>query len=69
MRREPLPMETTREMPPCKGCTERFTACHDKCERYKEWKQRLDELNKARREYDRTQYNKYRRVLNIDKTE
>ena len=24
---------------PCKGCTERHEACHDHCDRYKEWKQ------------------------------
>lgn len=22
---------------PCKGCTERHRACHDSCEKYKEW--------------------------------
>lgn len=40
-----------RDDPPCKGCPDRRTPCHDTCERYKEWKQRLEELNKARREY------------------
>jgi hypothetical protein len=51
----------TRELPPCKDCPDRIPGCHGSCDRYKEWKQRLDELNKARREYDRTRYNKYRR--------
>ena len=23
---------------PCKGCEDRFEACHDKCEMYKMWK-------------------------------
>ena len=23
---------------PCKGCADRHTACHGKCEAYKEWK-------------------------------
>ena len=50
-----------RDNPPCKDCTDRNTACHGSCDRYKEWKLRLDELNKARREYDRTRYNKYPR--------
>ena len=40
-----------RDKPPCKDCTDRHTACHDSCDRYKEWKLLLDELNKARREY------------------
>lgn len=22
---------------PCKGCTDRHTACHDHCEKYQEW--------------------------------
>lgn len=22
---------------PCKGCTERYTACHDHCEKHKKW--------------------------------
>ena len=22
---------------PCKGCKERFTACHDTCKKYKKW--------------------------------
>ena len=55
------PDSTTREMSPCKDCPDRYTTCHGSCDRYKGWKQRLDELNKARREYDRTHYNKYRR--------
>ena len=41
----------TRELPPCKDCADRYPACHGSCGRYKEWKQRLDELNNARREY------------------
>lgn len=24
---------------PCKGCTERYTACHDHCEKYKKWRE------------------------------
>ena len=51
----------TRELPPCKDCQDRVPGCHGFCDRYKEWKLRLDELNKARREYDRTHYNKYPR--------
>ncbi len=29
-----------REVAPCKDCTDRHTACHDSCEKYKEWKAR-----------------------------
>ena len=52
----------TREMSPCKDCTGRFPACHDKCEKYKAWKSRLDEVNKRRKEYNQkpfVQYNPY----------
>ena len=26
------------EMSPCKGCTNRHTACHDSCDKYKAWR-------------------------------
>lgn len=53
------PDPVTREMSPCKGCTDRFTACHDKCEKYKAWKTRLDEVNKRRKEYNEKPFVKY----------
>ena len=28
--------------PPCKDCKKRYTACHDSCDDYKEWKTFLD---------------------------
>ena len=49
----------TREVSPCKGCTDRFTACHDKCEKYKAWKSRLGEVNKRRKEYDAKPFVQY----------
>lgn len=55
------PDPITREVPPCKDCTDRHEACWGKCEKYKAWKLRLEELNNARHEYDRTRYNKYPR--------
>lgn len=27
-----------QEICPCKDCNDRHTACHDKCEKYAEWK-------------------------------
>ena len=63
------PDPVTREMSPCNGCTERFTACHGRCPKdergefgYTAWKYRLDEVNKKRKEYDAkpfVQYNPY----------
>lgn len=48
-----------REKPPCKDCPNRYPACHDKCEKYKAWKSRLDEVNKRRKEYDAKPFVKY----------
>lgn len=28
----------------CKGCEERSEACHDRCEKYKAWKEERDEV-------------------------
>ena len=63
------PDPVTREISPCKDCTERFTACHDRCPKdergelgYKAWKSRLEEVNKRRKEYNQkpfVQYNPY----------
>lgn len=33
-----------KDMAPCKGCTDRYEACHGKCERYLSWKKRHDAL-------------------------
>ena len=60
------PDPVTREMSPCNGCTERFTACHDRCPKdergelgYKAWKSRLDEINKRRKEYEAKPFVQY----------
>lgn len=34
------------EISPCKGCTERHTACHGSCEAYKAWKERYQAQQK-----------------------
>jgi len=51
MTRETRPGNPTREMAPCKDCQRRAPACHGTCDRYKDWRKRLDELNRARKEY------------------
>ena len=56
----PNPIDSAiRETPPCKGCKERHEACWGKCEKYKEWKSRLDEVNKRRKEYEAKPFVKY----------
>ena len=49
----------TREKPPCKDCVDRHEACWGKCEKYKTWKSRLDEVNKRRKEYEAKPFVKY----------
>ena len=46
------PDPVTREMSPCKGCTERHEACWGKCEKYKSWKAKLEKVNDERRKYN-----------------
>ena len=46
------PISPTREIPPCKDCQDRHPGCHDKCDGYKSWKMRLEEINSKRKEYD-----------------
>ena len=48
-----IPIDSpVRDKPPCKDCSERYPGCHNKCDKYKEWKKILDSANKARQEYN-----------------
>ena len=42
----------SREKSPCKNCSERHELCWGKCEKYKAWKSKIDDINKRRREYN-----------------
>lgn len=53
------PDQVTRETAPCKNCTDRHEACWGGCEKYKQWKIRLDEVNRRRREYNEKPFVKY----------
>lgn len=46
-------LDQTREKPPCAGCCRdnKRPGCHDRCDDYNAWKQRLAELKKKRKEY------------------
>lgn len=53
---------------PCNGCTERFTACSDKCPKdergeygYKAWKADLRKMKDAEKEYNKLRYEEYMR--------
>ena len=45
------PYQVKREIAPCKDCVDRHEVCWGECEKYKQWKMRLDEANRRRREY------------------
>lgn len=36
---------------PCKGCTERYRACHDSCEKYLAVKEKNDAAREAKQKY------------------
>ncbi len=57
--------ETTKVMknPPCQFCKDRHFACHDRCEKYKAWKQQQTKINEAWREYDRDWHENIKRLL------
>lgn len=66
MRKESLPLQCSRDVSPCKGCTEKFTACHDRCPKdergedgYGSWKKRLLEVNQRRKEYNSKPFVQY----------
>lgn len=46
------PDPTTRIMAPCKDCNEKYTACHDHCDKFKEYKTLREKENEARRKYN-----------------
>jgi hypothetical protein len=46
------PDPTTRIIPPCKDCADRHTACHDRCDKFKEYKEMREKENEARRKYN-----------------
>lgn len=52
-----------RDPNPCINCKREWKkpGCHDTCLDRKPWLEELERVKKARREYDRTRYNKYPR--------
>lgn len=41
-----------RDTPPCKDCNDRNPGCHGKCQRYADWKSKLEKVNEERRKYN-----------------
>ena len=58
---------TYRKDSPCHNCTERFTACHDKCpkdmrgeEGYKAWTEHNQMIREERKKYDKLHSGKFK---------
>jgi hypothetical protein len=48
-----------RDIPPCKDCTEKYTACYDKCEKYKAWRAKIELVKKNRKDYEKRMFSDY----------
>jgi hypothetical protein len=55
-----------RGVPPCKGCTERFLACHDRCPKdargefgYNAWKAEIERIKGVREKYLKDNFNSH----------
>ena len=53
---------STREVSPCKDCTDRHESCWGKCEKYKEWKIKFEEVKKLKKEYLDLHVSKYKKL-------
>jgi hypothetical protein len=52
---------SVRDISPCKGCTEKFLGCHDRCPKdargepgYKAFREEIARVKAARAEYEKT---------------
>lgn len=57
----------TRTDSPCKGCTERFTACHGNCPKdsrgeygYKAWTDEIESIKKEKEKHQRLSTGKFK---------
>lgn len=51
---------------PCKGCPDRYYGCHDHCEKYNQWKERLHERKAREKEYKQQAREEYLRSDRCD---
>lgn len=53
------------EIAPCKECKDRYPACHDHCQRYKEYKAKLakNKIDKRNRELNDYVYERESRIF------
>lgn len=55
---------------PCRNCTERTLGCHDACEKYKEFKEKLEHDKLLKKEYEEKHgevYYKYKKSRKREK--
>lgn len=47
------PYSVIREFSPCKDCGERRKNCHGVCEKYNNWKKKVEIINEERKKYSK----------------
>lgn len=50
---------------PCMGCETRSEACHGQCEKYASWKELMEEVRKARKQYEIEWREEYKTLLTV----
>ena len=50
------------EKAPCKDCLDRKESCWGKCEKYKAWKIKFEEVNQLKKEYLEPPVSKYKKL-------
>lgn len=53
------PDETSRLIAPCKDCSKKSIACHDRCEQFKKYKAMREKENQERKKYNKLPFVKY----------
>ena len=50
---------------PCRGCESRCEGCHGQCEQYASWKEFMNEMHKARKQYEIDWREEYKTLLTV----
>ena len=50
---------------PCRGCEVRCEGCHGQCEKYASWKEFMNEVHKARKQYEIGWREEYKTLLTV----
>lgn len=53
---------------PCKDCTEKYAACHDKCAKFAQWKAEQQKVKVLQKEYKKQRREDYLRSEECEST-